>query len=214
VSAPRILPHLLGSLPVRIPSGDLAPVRKRRRYGKRRNPLPLVLGVLLIAAIAIGGYVLQREDDRAGQVTQAVRCPSPAPVASAAPAKPVVLPAPAGVAVTLLNGTPRSGLARAVGNELARRGFRVSGMGNAPAALTGGSVIAFGPGGRPAATLLSAHVIGGQLLPVAKAPAGSVTVTLGSTFVRLRKPAEVSAYTRDLGKPAAVPRPAPTRSCG
>jgi len=28
---------------VRIPSGDLAPARKHRRYGRRRNPLPIVL---------------------------------------------------------------------------------------------------------------------------------------------------------------------------
>ncbi|MCA1710337.1 MAG: LytR C-terminal domain-containing protein [Actinobacteria bacterium] len=198
---------------MRIPSGDLAPVRKRRRYGKRRNPLPVLLGALLVAAIAVGAYVLQREDDAAGQVSSAARCPSAAPVPSpqAARGKPVVLPAPRTVKLLLLNGTGRDGLARTVGNELARRGFTVGGMGNAPRPLAGATLVTYGASSGPAAQLVGAQIIGAKV-QARKGP-GGVEVTLGSSFVRLRTPAEVSAYVRSLGKPVAAPKPAPTKAC-
>lgn len=209
----------LGSLPVRIPSGDLAPARKHRRYGRRRRaPLPAVLVVLLLLAVAGAAYLLQRDDVPEETVAQATGCPTPTPAPAAprpAAAQPaMVLPAPGTVRLRLLNGTTRSGLARTVGNELARRGFRVAGMGNAPAQLAGATRIAFGPGARSAATLVGVHVLGAQLVPVATAPKGSVDVVLGSSFVRLRNAAEVKAATQALAHPvtpvAAAPRPTPS----
>ena len=109
----------------------------------------------------------------------------------------------------LLNGTGRNGLARTVGNELARRGFRVAGMGNAPKALAGATRVTFGPGARPGATLVTAHILGAQLVAAPRAPRGSIDVVLGSSFVRLRTATEIQAFVASLGKPAPVAKPKP-----
>ena len=215
---------------MRIPSGDLAPARRHRRgYGRRRNPLPIVVAVVLVVAVATGAYLLRRDDSSTGAVASASRCPSPSAAApvKAAPARvaaPVRLPAPGQVGLRLLNGTGRDGLARTVGNELARRGFKVTAMGNAPKALVGASRVYFGPGGRPAALLVSTHVLGGSVVPVPSAGHGAVDVVLGSTFMRLRTPAEASAYASNLAstgiatpKSAAlkptIPKSATSPSC-
>jgi hypothetical protein len=207
---------------VRIPSGDLAPARKHRRYGRRRrSPWPAVLVVLLLAAVAAGAYAYTQRDTNSdsGTVAQASPCPSPAPVATKPVAKPVAvkLPASGTVQFRLLNGTGRDGLARTVGDELARRGFHVLATGNAPKPLAGASHVTFGPGGRPAATLAALHVLGAQVIPVPAAPRGAVEVTLGSSFIRLRNAAEVRAATTALAHPRPVavkPKPRPTASCG
>jgi hypothetical protein len=93
----------------------------------------------------------------------------------------------------------------------------VSFTGNSPA-LAGPSRVNYGPGGRPAALLLSAHVLGASVVPVPSAARGAIDVVLGSTFVRLRSPAETSAYAHQLmttGVPAAKPsaKPAPSPTC-
>lgn len=202
---------------MRIPSGDLAPARRRRRgYGSRRrsrygrrSPLVPLLVVVLVLAVAGVAWALRRDNSSAGSTTLAQLQPCPSPTAAtpapapvqAAPAK---LPAPGQVQLRLLNGSGRSLLARTVGDELARRGFRVVGMGNAPTPLSGASRIYFGPSARPGATLLAAHVLGAQLVPVATAAPGSIDVVLGSGFARLRTAAEVSVAARALTAQKAV----------
>jgi hypothetical protein len=207
---------------VRIPSGDLAPARKHRRYGRRRrSPWPAVLVVLLLVGVAGGAYAYSQRDTDSdvGSVAQASPCPAPAPVATRAAAKPVAvrLPAPGAVRFRLLNGTGRDGLARIVGNELARRGFQVAATINAPKPLPGASHVTFGPGARAAATLVGLHVLGGQLIPVPAAPRGAVEVTLGSSFIRLRTAAEVRSAAAALAhpaKPVVRPQPKPSAGCG
>lgn len=177
-----------------------------------------MLVVLLVAAVAIGAYWIRRDDGTASNAA-AGACPTavasvaasakPAAVTPPVKAAPVRLPAPGQVALRLFNGTTRAKLALTVGNELARRGFKVTGFTNAPKPLAGGSRVYFGPGGRPAATLVSAHLLGSQIVPVPTAGRGAVDAVLGSTFVRLRTPAEVSAYVRQL---AAGRVPAPAKS--
>jgi hypothetical protein len=206
---------------VRIPSGDLAPARRRRRgYGRRRNPLLPLLTVVLLVLVAGGVWYATRDDS--GGVLQAAACPSPtASAASPSPAAappvqaataPLVLPAPGQVQMVLLNGSGRDLLARTVGNELAARGFRVAGMGNAPG-LTGPSKVSFGPGARPAATLVAAQLLGAQLVPVPTAAKGAVDVVLGTGFERLRTPAEATAHAKVLaaGTAAAAPAATPSR---
>ena len=183
---------------MRIPSGDLAPARRRRH--RRRGPLAAVLAVVLLAAAA-GAYVLRR-DDGAAPAARPSACATTGPVA--APAAPR-LPAPRTVRLRLLNGTPRDGLARVVGAELSRRGFVVTLTANAPKPLAGHSVVTYGPGARPAATLVAAHTIGATLLPVPSAPRGSIDLTLGTSFVRLRRGPEVAAFL--------APSPAPAKAC-
>ncbi|MGB8649754.1 MAG: LytR C-terminal domain-containing protein, partial [Mycobacteriales bacterium] len=125
---------------------------------------------------------------------------------SVAPVRPVVLPEPRQVRLVVLNGTARSLLAKVVGDQLAARSFVITGMGNAARALTGPSVVGYGPGGQAAAALVARHVPGARSQLVPRAARGSVTVTLGSDFQRLATPAEVAA----AGRVATVPSPAPS----
>ncbi|MCU1594928.1 MAG: hypothetical protein JWO12_2320 [Frankiales bacterium] len=166
--------------------------------------------VLLIAVAAGGAYLLRHDDttapDRLAQQTQ-TPTPCPSAPASTAPRTPEVLPAPASVRLVVLNGTPRSGLAKTVADGLAKQGFVVTGQGNAPQPLVGSSAVVFGTGGHPAATLLSRWVQGARLVGSPKVAPGSVQVVLGTTYQRLSTPAEVAAAGRTA---PAVPSPAPT----
>ena len=187
---------------MRIPSGDLSPARRHRRR-RRGRLLPAVLALACVAAVGGGAYALRRDDaavpDRlAGPSPTPCATPSPAPAPAAVPAvRPALtLPAPGQAAFRLLNGTARDGLGRTVGDELARRGFKVKSTGNAPKALSGPSRVYFGPGGRPAAQLVAIHVIGAELAPVPNAPKGAVDLVLGSGFTRLRTADEVRDFTR------------------
>lgn len=197
---------------MRIPGGDLAPAR-RRRYGgsygrrRRRRNLRLAAGLVLVLAGAGAAYVLRQDDtavpDRLATRACPTSTPTPAPTAAAprSPVRPVVLPAPAQVRLTVLNGTNRDMLAKHVGDQLAALGFVVTGQANAPAALAGPSRITFGPGAGPAATLVSHWVPGSTTLGSARAKPGSVVLVLGSSFVRLATPGEAAA----AGRPAAAP---------
>ena len=204
-----------------IPSGDLAPMRKHRRYGRHRSRWPVVLAVLAVAGVAGGTYVVQQRAEEADQASAPSTCVSASPSPAAAAPKPpskvaaIRLPAPGQVSLRLLNGTGRDRLARTVADELARRGFRVTYTGNAPRGLVGASRVNYGPGGRPAALLVSAHVLGSSVVPVPKAARGAIDVVLGSAFVRLRTPAETSSYARALlttGVPAPKPSTKPEAS--
>jgi hypothetical protein len=202
-----------------IPSGDLAPMRKHRRYGRHRSRWPVVVAVLAVVGVAGGTYALQHRQDGAGHASAPAACVSPSPrsIASPPPAKvtAVRLPAPGQVALRLLNGSGRDRLARGVGDELARRGFRVTHVGNAPRALAGESRVYYGPDGRPAALLVSAQVLGASVVPVPTAGRGAIDVVLGSAFVRLRTTAETATYAHQLtttGVPAPKPAPEPAAS--
>lgn len=184
---------------MRIPSGDLAPARRRGRR-RRRRALPVVVAIAAVAAIGGGAYALRRDDASAPQRLAdgtATACPtSPGPSRSADRDQPsLVLPAAGKVAFRLLNGTGRDGLGKNLGDLLAARGFQVTSTGNAPKALAGHSRVYFGPGARPAAQLLAIHVIGAELSPVPSAAHGAVDLVIGSGFTRLRTPAEVTEFT-------------------
>lgn len=230
---------------MRIPSGDLAPVRRgRTRRGrrsghaglgslsrKRRSKLPVVLAVLLVAAVAAGAYLLTRDDAKAPARTQRTLagCPTAPPARSARPAAllpatraaTVRLPAPGTVALRLLNGTSKAGQARSVADQLVVRGFRVTSFGNAPRLLAGASTISYGPAAAGSAQLVSAYVPAARLVPVPRAPRGSVDVVLGSSFGALRTPAQTAALVRRMSTPsgaqaapasrAAVPARTPCR---
>jgi hypothetical protein len=201
---------------MRIPSGDLAPARRRRRHG-HRGKVAVGLAVVLAAAVAAGAYALRRDEspDAAAVPTRPCQTQTTTPAPALVPVR---LPAPTQVQLRLLNGNGKDLLARSVGNELARRGFKVTATGNAPRPLQGVSRVYYGPGGRPAALLASAQVSGATVVPVPNAARGAIDVVLGSSFVRLRTPAEATAYARELsaGKlpiatsTSAKPQPSPT----
>ena len=160
--------------------------------------------VVLLAAAAVAWF-LRRDDSPASQSQTLRSCPTPSVTASPAP-----LPAPNQVRFVLLNGTARNGLAQQVGQALTARGFVVLREDNAPAALAGPSVVSYGPGAVPAATLLTRHVLGARAVSVPHARAGAVQVVLGSDFRRLATPAEVTAAAAASAGQSVVP--APTRS--
>ena len=123
---------------------------------------------------------------------------------------------PEAVVFQLLNGTDRSGLGKTVGDELAARSLKTQTFGNAPAPITGDTVITYGPGREPSAQLLAANILGVRL--VASTTPAELTVTLGSNFTRLTTPQEVKAYVDALmtrsaaatkASPTAIPTPTP-----
>lgn len=202
---------------MRIPNGDLAPARRRRSYGSygrrrsRRNRRIGLLVALLLAAGG-GGYYALRRDDTAAPARLAQR-PSacPAPVRTAAPARPAVLPRPQQIRVALLNGTSRDGLAKAVGDQLAANGFVVTAQANAPAAQAGPSQVAFARGAEAAARVAQAWVVGAVSVRDATVPRGTVRITLGGEFRRLATPAEAAAAVRTA--PVATPAATATSGC-
>ena len=213
---------------MRIPAGDLAPARRRRyggSYGRRRRRTGRAVLALLAVGLAGGGaYLLQRDDGRVPtRVAAAAPCRSSSPLPTPARTTPttrpgVRLPAPSSVQVLLLNGTPRGGLGKKVGDALAARSFRVRVVGNAPP-LSGASTVTYGPAALPAATLLSRHVLGARLVSGPRLPRGQVRLVLGSGYARLRTPAELAilarraptATTATAATPA--PTPVPAASC-
>ncbi len=193
---------------MRIPDGDLAPARRRQfggSYGRRRrrNQQRAFAAVVLLLAGGGGAYLLLRQDDAGVPDRLAQQRPSACPSAVPAPAEPApaaALPRPQQVRVRLLNGTSRNGLAKAIGDQLAARGFVVVEQANAPAALAGPSLVAYAAGSAPAATVASQWVVGSRTVADPKVPRGTVQITLGSGFRRLATPAEAAA--------AAAPRTA------
>jgi hypothetical protein len=207
---------------VRIPGGDLAPARRRRyggSFGRRRHRrnVRVATGLLLVVVGGGAAYLLQRDDASAPVRRQAAALPSACPTrtpgvtAPTVPTKALVLPQPQQVSLRLLNGTPRNGLAKAIGDQLAAQGFHVTQQANAPAALVGASTVTYGPGAAPAGVLVSHWVLGARLVPGPAVARGSVQVVLGSSFQRLATPAEASAAVT-APRAAAAPTAAPTRS--
>ncbi|MEU3773556.1 LytR C-terminal domain-containing protein [Streptomyces sp. NPDC032472] len=112
--------------------------RPRRR---RRIVFTLLGAVLGLAVLGYGSlqliHVFRGEGGSAkqGGATAAKHCPSngPKPVAAPASAAAVALPQPGEITVNVYNATQRAGLAKAVGDELKKRGFAIGHVGNAPA---------------------------------------------------------------------------------
>jgi hypothetical protein len=150
--------------------------------------------VLLLAVGAGGAYALQRDDKGAPQrLTTVSPTKAPCVTPTSAPAQAVAVPQPQQVRLVLLNGTPRNGLAKTIGDQLAAAGFTITAQGNAPKGVVGDSVVQYGKGALPAGILVSRWVQGSHVAADAKLPAGAVQLVLGSGFARLSTPAEVAA---------------------
>jgi hypothetical protein len=192
---------------VRIPDGDLMPARRhkyRGSYGRsrRRNRGMAMVLVVLVVAGATAWYLSRGDDSPATQTL--APCPTPSPTTSTPSAAP--LPPNRLVRLVLLNGTPRNGLAQQVGTQLRQRGFVVLRQDNAPAALAGASIVSYGTGALPGATVLARNVAGAKVQAAPGASPGSLQLVLGGDFRRLATLAEVAA----AGSASVVPAPVAT----
>lgn len=198
-------------------------VARTRRPRSQRRALPLVVGLLLLVVTgAAVWWFLLRDHDEAPAVAVAPRpclvlTPSPTPVATPA-AGPSFLPAipaaPSSVRVTVLNATKRAGLAKSVGDELARRRFVVTRIGNDTGrTVTAAAEVRFGRSGSAAALAVAAQLPGALPMLDARRGAG-VDLVIGAGYRALRTPAQASAAATPL---RASPTPAPvapvTPSC-
>lgn len=165
----------------------------RRR--RKRERQAAVFGVLLVALALVTAV-------SAAVFTGALTIPvlargfaSPASTKAALPPQPCppegALPVPYGqVAVTVLNGTTRSGLATTVASELQARGFAVAGTGNATRPDSDVGIITAGRNGVAAAYTLAAHVQDARV-QLDDRQDSSVSLTLGPSFSALVDPAAV-----------------------
>ncbi|MBI3688386.1 MAG: LytR C-terminal domain-containing protein [Actinobacteria bacterium] len=127
----------------RVPRRRPVPPRVRRR--RQTGPWLGLLGVLFVVTIIVWWKVLGTS-----HVRPTTAC---GPQATAALA---TLPAKS-VQLRVYNGTGKAGLAKTVGNDIAKRGFKVVASANDPLnrTLTGAGEIRYGPNGAQQALLFS-----------------------------------------------------------
>jgi polyisoprenyl-teichoic acid--peptidoglycan teichoic acid transferase len=115
---------------------------------------------------------------------------------------------PAGdAALTVLNALGTNGLAAATATKLRRSGYRIAGVGNAPAAAWTRSQVRYPPGRLADARTLAGTLVGGAALAEDPSLSGSaLTLVLGPGFSGIRVP---TATTAAKPKPAASKPPAP-----
>ncbi|MEU8431443.1 LytR C-terminal domain-containing protein [Streptomyces sp. NPDC029216] len=196
-------------------TGTAYPRMSRPR--RRRKIVFAVLGSVL--ALALLGYgALQLIDVFRGGGKQAAAaaakdCPTkaanPGPAASAAPA--VALPQPGQITVNVYNATPRAGLAKAVGDELKKRGFTIGHVGNAPADF---DKKVPGPGillGSPRTDKAAYSVLGAQLTGVVQQTdtreGADIDLILGDSFKELNAKEDADKALAVLANPAPAPSP-------
>ncbi|MFF4365159.1 LytR C-terminal domain-containing protein [Streptomyces sp. NPDC001594] len=201
-------------------TGTAYPRMSRPR--RRRKLVFTLLGSVL--ALALLGYgALQLIDvfrgDGGKHSAAAQDCPTnapsaapaaaanPGPAASAAPA--VVLPQPGQITVNVYNATPRAGLAKAVGDELKKRGFTIGHVGNAPADF---DKKVPGPGillGSPRTDKAAYSVLGTQLTGVTQQTdtreGADIDLILGDAFKELNKKEDADKALAVLANPAPAP---------
>ncbi|GAA0296211.1 LytR C-terminal domain-containing protein [Streptomyces polychromogenes] len=192
--------------------------RPRRR---RKIVFALVGSVLALALLGYGA--LQLIDvfgggDKKSAAAAAKDCPTasatpakaaPGPAASAAPA--VALPQPGQITVNVYNATPRAGLAKAVGDELKKRGFTIGHVGNAPADF---DKKVPGPGillGSPRTDKAAYSVLGTQLTGVTQQTdtreGADIDLILGGSFKELNTKEDADKALAVLANPAPAPSP-------
>ena len=178
-------------------TAPLDPDRARALRRRHRRERQAVVFGLLIAALCVGA--LGAVAIYTGGIDAPFSRPftTRAPETTAAPGPPPCPPdgtlpvAYDQIQVTVLNATPRPGLAGQTAEALTARGFAVLNTGNSPSAVPGPARISFGPAGVAAAYTLAAHLDGARLLLDSRADA-TVDLALGDEFVALLDPAAIA----------------------
>ncbi|MFD3512547.1 LytR C-terminal domain-containing protein [Streptomyces sp. NPDC058657] len=188
--------------------------RMRRPRNRRRIVL---LVVSCIAALGLVGWgTLQLIDVFTGGEKKAVaggRQPDCKPAATPGPTPAGKPPKPAAIKVNVYNATPRSGLARQVGDELRKRGFQVVKFTNAPPEYDKKVKAAALLVGAPASLDSLLPVLGTQVKGAQKKAdtrsGQDVDLIIGNAFKSLDTKKDADAALAALAKPA----PAPSGKC-
>ena len=121
------------------------------------------------------------------------------------------------MSVSVLNSTPRTGIAKAAYLTLQADGFTMNIYGNDTGhpVLAGIAEIRFGPDQKPAATLLSFYFPGATLAPQTQSQP-SVIVSLGLKYTAVASGPAASEAMRKAGvsvAPSGSPAPLPVATC-
>ncbi|MFG1805262.1 LytR C-terminal domain-containing protein [Streptomyces sp. NPDC049040] len=173
-------------------------MRKPRKRG--RIVAALLASVVVLGLFGWGALQLfhvfngDDGDTKANAAPQSHTCAAAAPTSPAL--KPMALPQPAGVTMNVYNATPRGGLAKSTADELAKRGFKVSKFGNAPAPydkkVTQTALIVAGPAAEAAAREAGTQVAGSTVKIDPTRKDKSVDLMIGSAFHTLATPADAA----------------------
>lgn len=172
----------------------------------RRRPLPALIGLLALTLLT--ALVWWRVANRSTHAAGPTCAPTPTQTA---------LPAPSSVSVSVLNSTPRTGIAKAAYLTLQADGFTMNIYGNDTGhpVLAGIAEIRFGPDQKPAATLLSFYFPGATLAPQTQSQP-SVIVSLGLKYTAVASGPAASEAMRKAGvsvAPSGSPAPLPVATC-
>ncbi|MFC9582697.1 LytR C-terminal domain-containing protein [Streptomyces yangpuensis] len=204
------------------------------RMSRKRSRRRIVLGVLgSVLALALVGYgalqlidVFRGDGPKRNTAAGAKDCPTKSPEAAAkgggpeaastasAPAKPaVVLPQPGTITVNVYNATPRAGLAKAVGDELAKRGFVIGSVGNAPAdfdkKVPGTGILLGSPTTDKAVFAVLGTQLPGTTQQTDARETADVDLILGDAFQELSTKEDADKALALLANPV----PAPAKNC-
>ena len=173
--------------------------RRQRLRRVRRQRVVFLVVVLLVLAVGAGAalVVTGRWDPWAQEAA--------APSASCTPGAAPAVAAPAEVRLQVLNSTDRRGLAGATADELRRRGFTVTLVGNSDGdALPGVAEVRHAPAAAPAALAVAARLPGAGL--VEDPAAVDVVLVLGQGYQQL---AAEDALALPPAPPGCPPAPTP-----
>ncbi|MEV8534845.1 LytR C-terminal domain-containing protein [Streptomyces sp. NPDC051211] len=195
------------------------------RMSRPRRRRRIVLAVLgAVVALGLLGYgTLQlvdvfRGDEKktaAGTGTDCVQDKQGKPAAPAAVSKApaVALPKPGQITVNVYNATPRSGLAKAVGDELRKRGFVIGKVGNAPAdfdkKVPGAGILLGSPRTDKAAYSVLGTQLAGTTQQTDARESADIDLILGDAFKALSTKEDADKALAVLANPA----PAPSAKC-
>ncbi|MFD3543608.1 LytR C-terminal domain-containing protein [Streptomyces sp. NPDC058662] len=196
--------------------------RMSRKRSRRRIAFAVLGSVLALALLGYGAMqlidVFRGDSPKRNTVAGAKDCPTPAakaavkggPAAASTPPKTaVVLPKPGDITVNVYNATPRAGLAKAVGDELAKRGFLIGNVGNAPAdfdkKVPGTGILL----GSPATDKAAFSVLGTQLPGTTQQTdtreGADIDLILGDAFKELSTKEDADKALALLANPAPAP---------
>ncbi|MFD3696620.1 LytR C-terminal domain-containing protein [Streptomyces sp. NPDC058646] len=200
--------------------------RLSRKRSRRRIVFAVLGSVLALALLGYGALqlidVFQGDNAKRNTASGTKDCPTGAaqpaakggPAAASASAAPAVtLPLPGDITVNVYNATPRAGLAKAVGDELRKRGFVVGNVGNAPADFdkkVPGTAILLGSAATDKAVF---SVLGTQLPGTTQQTdtreGADVDLILGDAFKELSTKEDADKALALLANPV----PAPAKNC-